>query len=187
MQLFGGKRNGRHVSGAAKHDSGHGTINSDQDTQYGKDPGVSPEEYTAEAEKRGTRRWMRRTLTALGVIALILAGAYVAFQIWVTPPEININTPANPGSTNSPGDGTEGTPKPEDTEQPIDAEAPVQAVTSGRRDGTYTFAIVGTDVISGSTDTILVGMLDTVDGKLNLVSIPRDTLVNTAYDVKKIN
>ncbi len=187
MQLFGGKRNGRHVSGAAKHDSGHGTINSDQDTQYGKDPGVSPEEYTAEAEKRGTRRWMRRTLTALGVIALILAGAYVAFQIWVTPPEININTPANPGSTNSPGDGTEGTPKPEDTEQPIDAEAPVQAVTSGRRDGTYTFAIVGTDVISGSTDTILVGMLDTADGKLNLVSIPRDTIVNTAYDIKKIN
>jgi LCP family protein required for cell wall assembly len=185
MQLFGSKRNGKHVSARGKMPPVDSSTRNGNDTQYGKTPSGSPEHYTAEAEKRGTRRWLRRTMTVFAVIALIIIGAYVAFEIWATPPDVNTGTPA----TATPADTTdspENSPA-ESADPQVDAEVPVQAVTADRKPGTYTFAIIGTDVVSGSTDTILVGMLDTEAGKLNLVSIPRDTLVNTAYDVKKIN
>ncbi|NCB51854.1 MAG: LytR family transcriptional regulator [Clostridia bacterium] len=186
MQLFGGKRNGRHVSDKNKSNAANDTINSESDSQYGKSPNWSPEIYAGEEEKRSTKRWIRRTLTVLGIVVLIFAGAYIALQIWSTPPEVNAGAPTTiepSGSTPETGE----TASPEETETPVDAEVPVQSVTSGRREGTYTFAIIGTDVLSGSTDTILVGMLGTEEGKLNVVSIPRDTLVNTAYDIKKVN
>lgn len=188
MELFGGKKSGRHVSGKDKDRAHDRQIRSDRDTKYSKAPVDSPEQYTQEQEKRGTRRWVKRTLTVFGVLALVLVGLYVAFQIWAKPPEVSAGA-ANtqePAVTTDVGDAS-GTPQPEATETPVDAEVPVQAITSDRRDGTYTFAIIGTDVISGSTDTILVGMLDTVAGKLNIVSIPRDTLVNTGYNIKKVN
>lgn len=185
MQLFGGKHNGKHISDSRGSKAGKETINSDSDSQYSGKPSWSPEVFASEEEKRSSRRWIKRTLTVLGVIVLILAGAYIVFQLWSTPPEINVGAPTTmePSVSSEPGEVVD----PEETETPVDAEVPTQAVTSGRKEGTYTFAIIGTDVLSNSTDTILVGMLDAEEGKLNIVSIPRDTLVNTGYDTKKIN
>jgi len=187
MQLFGGKRNGKHVSGTHQSGAGNETINSDSDSQYSGKPIWSPEVFAEDEEKRSSRRWIKRTLVAFGVIVLILAGAYIAFQIWSTPPEVTVGAPTTIEPTTGTSGETDETAAPEETETPVDAEVPAQSVTSDRRDGTYTFAIIGTDVLSNSTDTILVGMLDTEEGKLNVVSIPRDTLVNTGYDTKKIN
>ena len=45
----------------------------------------------------------------------------------------------------------------------------------------------GTDQVSGSTDTIIVGMMDTKNHTLNFVHIPRDTLVNVSWNVKRVN
>ena len=57
----------------------------------------------------------------------------------------------------------------------------------GRKDGVYTFLVAGTDQISNNTDTIMIGSFDTVNHKLNIVSIPRDTLINIQHEVKKAN
>lgn len=166
MKFYGGKKNGRGDSGRTE--------------QYSRRPSGSPEEYTKRAEKRAGHRWGRGILITLGVLVLILGGAYIGFRIWAAPPKVNAGGPTV--HTAQP----EGTAAPQETETPIEGEAPSVAAAN-RRDGTYTFAIVGTDVASGSTDTILVGMLDTQAHKLNFVSIPRDTLVNTGYNRKKIN
>ena len=56
------------------------------------------------------------------------------------------------------------------------------------RDDRYrTMLIVGYDQIGANTDTIMVARYDSVDKKLNVVSIPRDTLVNVSWPLKKIN
>ncbi len=51
----------------------------------------------------------------------------------------------------------------------------------------YTMLIVGDDQEGGNTDTIMLLRFDTVDMAVNIVSIPRDTLVNTELSNKKIN
>ena len=47
-----------------------------------------------------------------------------------------------------------------------------------RKDKCYTFLIVASDQSSGNADTIMVLTFDTVAGKVGIVSIPRDTLIN---------
>ena len=56
----------------------------------------------------------------------------------------------------------------------MDGVAPGQA-DSNRRPGVWTFLVSGLDREGLHTDTNIVGMFDTVEGKLNLVNLPRDT------------
>ena len=56
-----------------------------------------------------------------------------------------------------------------------------------RATGVYNVLIVGTDKVALNTDTILVLSLDTTQHKVNVMSIPRDTMSNVSRKVKKIN
>ncbi len=47
-----------------------------------------------------------------------------------------------------------------------------------RKDATWTFLLCAEDQVSGNTDTIMVCTYDTVNQKVGLVSIPRDTLID---------
>ena len=58
------------------------------------------------------------------------------------------------------------------------------------RTGYYTFLVVGRDVASGLTDTILLFTFDTNNKSLNAISLPRDTMINTSAkggSLKRIN
>ena len=57
---------------------------------------------------------------------------------------------------------------------------------SDRKDAFYTFLLVGLDE-GVQTDTIIVASYDGVSGAANLVSVPRDCLVNVSRRTKKIN
>lgn len=57
----------------------------------------------------------------------------------------------------------------------------------GLRAGVYTFLVTGDDDGFGGTDVIMVGLLDTEAGSLDVLSIPRDTAVNVPWAVKKAN
>lgn len=110
--------------------------------------------------------------SVLGIILLIALAAVVVMELWITPPaidnDVTLNTPVV-------------TPKMNEE----DDDPPEQTNQTGRKEGCFTFAIAGIDVASGNTDVILVGRLDTVGGTLNVISIPRDTLMN--YGTYKIN
>ncbi len=56
-----------------------------------------------------------------------------------------------------------------------------------RTGGCYTFLIVGLDKVGNNTDTIMLARFDTDENTLNVVSLPRDTLINSQQSVKKIN
>lgn len=110
--------------------------------------------------------------SVLGVILLIALAAVVVMELWITPPKIDDNLTLNTPVV---------TPK---VNEEVD-DPPEQVNQTGRKDGCFTFAIAGIDVASGNTDVMLVGKLDTVEGTLNVISIPRDTLMN--YGTYKIN
>ena len=70
----------------------------------------------------------------------------------------------------------------------IDESNAVQPILSGaRKEDFYTFLLIASDASSGSTDTLMVVSYDVENQKLNLMSIPRDTMVNVSWDIKKIN
>ena len=57
-----------------------------------------------------------------------------------------------------------------------------------RKEEFYTFLVVGRDTGGGgNTDTIMVMSYDIPNQQLNVLNIPRDTMVNVPWDVKKIN
>ena len=79
------------------------------------------------------------------------------------------------------------------------AEAPVEEIDYGegnrpKADGErksqdyYTVLIMGRDTGGGgNTDTMLLASYDVTNQKATVMSIPRDTMVNVSWDVKKIN
>lgn len=132
-----------------------------------------------EAPPKKTKKRKRRKklpiviCSVLGVLAL-LCGAYM---LWETPPSRQGTGLTTPKPT--PGDTT---PSPDEGDDVVDP-SPDSLADSG----TYTFLLIGTDKVAYNTDTIMVGSINTTDHTIDVVSIPRDTLVNVSSSVKKVN
>ncbi len=117
---------------------------------------------------------------ALGILAVLLIFAVIGYMIWEKPPETATVVTEEPAEAEIVVEEPEPVPTPE----PIPEGTEFENI---RQDGVYTLLLVGLDQMSGSTDTILVGRFDTVKHELNLVSVPRDTIVNIDTEVRKIN
>ena len=123
------------------------------------------------------RKRIRIAIMVLGGLGLALLTLYCALRIWERPPEV-----AAPEPTEAPA--LSATPAPTPTMEPMPEGL---AYDTSRQDGVYTVLLVGGDQISGNTDTILVGKVDTKKHEMNFVSIPRDTIINVDWDVRKLN
>ena len=139
----------------------------------------------------------------LGCIILFALLVILIYSIWEKPPEVRqtegptVQATVKPAvETASPAVQETGQPVvvPVETDGPLPAATPEPStepseapVTTGRREDCYTFVILAYDQQKANTDTILVGRMDTLAGTLDLVNIPRDTLVNVSWGVKKIN
>lgn len=66
------------------------------------------------------------------------------------------------------------------------AKAPMGS-TLDRKDGSCTILLAGTDESGDRTDTIMLLNLNRKEGRISLMSIPRDTRVNSTYWPQKIN
>ncbi|MBE6969908.1 MAG: LytR family transcriptional regulator [Ruminococcaceae bacterium] len=129
-------------------------------------------------------------LIVLGALVLLTLIGLAAFKVWAAAPEVEETglEKQTDSELNREGDvlatpPVSGEPTIAATPEPEATPVP----TSGRRSGVYTMLVVGQDVAGMNTDTIMVGMFDTEAGKLNIVSIPRDLLVNVSWSVKKVN
>jgi len=173
----------------------------DDDDDEGDEPKLTPEEIEAEIAayqlvKRKKRK--KRLIIALSVLGVIIAAAVVLWLIFVKAPKVNKNagpitypnsnsetaqtSTATPDKTN-----TGSTAEQTGTQTPDDNSGEEPDSATGRKKNVFTFLIVGNDNGYGNTDTIMVGMLDIPNSKLNVVSIPRDTMVNKSWEVKKVN
>ena len=121
-----------------------------------------------------TPKTIRLLMTAALSLAVALIALYSVYMVWERPPEksgspLNAKAPAPPTET---PDALPASPTPAETEEP----------------GTvYTLLLVGNDDGNGNTDTLLLCRLDTGAHTLRFVSIPRDTLINADWEVRKIN
>ena len=70
---------------------------------------------------------------------------------------------------------------------PKTVETPYSDAMGGRKDGVYTILLFGEDTSSHNTDTIMLVTADTKIKTCNVVSIPRDSMVNVSWSTKKIN
>jgi LCP family protein required for cell wall assembly len=140
-------------------------------------PLPSEKELSQDIRKgRGRRR--RKIAAVLACVALLGAGAYAGLEIWSRPPEVNTEGPTVQSVPSAaPTHAAAATPAPTPDPTPAD----------GRKPGTYTFLAFGKDQVALNTDTIMVGKLDLSEGRLDIVSIPRDTLANVKWGVKRIN
>ena len=138
-------------------------------------------------KKRSGLSPVKKAGIALGVVLVLAAGAVAGYMAWEKPPERAkaglvdaTRESAAPQETQAPAEATAG-PSAEPTEDP-DAGAPASL-----NENMYTFAVVGLDQSSNSTDTIMIGRIDTENHTIDVVSIPRDTMVNVPWGVKRVN
>lgn len=130
---------------------------------------------TAKPRKRG-----KVFIVILGVLVVIMVGVIVFHQLWVKPPSV-------PSL-----DGDDGTAfhSPEfnedDARLDVGRTAPEGVTDDDRKKDFYTILIIGVDG-GVNTDTIMVASYDGVNKEANLISFPRDSLVNVKRKVKKIN
>ena len=185
MKLFGNSSKSRHAAGrtgGAAHSGGTGGEHAAKKSSGGK-------HLSAAAVKKN------KIIKIIILVLVILAALCLAVLAWwkanVKPPDVSdvkkppvVNTDNNTDPTPqvTPDDKDPDT-VPTDTEQENpDAEQP-----GGRSGQKYTFAVLGTDDGNGNTDTIMVATFDTESYEINVVSIPRDTMVNVSWNTKKIN
>ena len=126
----------------------------------------------------------------LTVLVLLAVGVTVFLKSWVKPPDLPVEPDAGQQEQQRPDTGEE----PEDTGPTDDELYPddgydgdMPTVSGDRKEGVYTFLLVGTDKGDGNTDTIMVATYDTVNQDVAIMSIPRDTMINVSWDIKKIN
>ena len=116
-----------------------------------------------------------RLFQVLVVLAVVVIAIFLALRAWIRLPEVP-NLPTGGGT------GTE-------TEEELGydgAELP-NVAKSGRKDGYYTFLVAGQDVISGSTDTMILISYDTKNKEIHAMSLLRDTMINTSVSSKRLN
>lgn len=122
------------------------------------------------------RRW------ALGILAAVLLavlGTGTAYFLSIRAPEL----PNREQTDTKLPDGT-------DAEEVIDYGDGVRPRVSGERKSKdfYTVLVLGRDTGGGgNTDTMLLASYDVTNQKATVMSIPRDTMVNVYWDIKRIN
>lgn len=134
------------------------------------DSETPPDRTSPPQQKQKKRRRWPAVLFAAAALLLVL---FVWYRTWAQAPDLPGSTVGRPGASGAPA-GENG-------------EAP-GATAQNRKDGFYTFLVIGRDTGGGgNTDTLMLAAYDTKNQQAALMSIPRDTMVNVSWDVKKIN
>lgn len=138
--------------------------------------------YVRERNKskmKWTNNGLRIAAAISGTAAMLLLTAVLVYVNWEKEPtELTQSEPsASPGAQNFAATRILTTPEPDRG----------VAFDTKRQDGVYTILLVGNDDGNGNTDTIMLAKLDSVRHELNIVSIPRDTIINIDSGIRKLN
>ena len=116
----------------------------------------------------------QKCLVAVAVILAVALAGVAAYKALFIRPDLNNKKPAQEG----------------EEVQELDYGDGVRPRSDGERKSQdyYTVLILGRDTGGGgNTDTMLLASYDVTNQKATVMSIPRDTMVNIPYDIKRIN
>ncbi|MFR1052311.1 MAG: LCP family protein [Lachnospirales bacterium] len=141
-------------------------------TGSGSDNGTAPKK--AKPQRTGRELVLHRVYVGLTIVAAVIVAGFVLWNIFFTPPEVN--TPSRPMTTTMVD------------EEGHEVEVEIPGLSAGRKKQFYTFLLVGRDTGGGgNTDTMMLVAYDVPSQKLSVLSLPRDTMVNIPYDIKRLN
>lgn len=158
MKLYGGS--GKNKGGKPKRDSGRNTSSG---LNHRQAPGEDRVRNRREQERRTPSKKGKTGKVFLGIllVLLVLVGSlYAYWEITSRPPQSQSEVPGNE----------------------VEPDAPVEAASRY-----YTILVAGIDQEEGNTDTMMLVRYDTQEKSANIVSIPRDAMINTENPNKKIN
>ena len=138
--------------------------------------GGTPKKSRPKKPKKPSRLTrQQKLLIAVAVVLAILLIAVVACQsLFIRPDLPDKNADADSGTQEEEIDWGEGTRPRSDGER--------------KSEDYYTVLILGRDTGGGgNTDTMLLASYDVTNQKATVMSIPRDTMVNVSWDIKRIN
>jgi len=129
--------------------------------------------------KKSRLTWQQKILLVIAILLTLAVLVVAAWKSLFVRPEL----PDKSDTTNS--EGAEKEPVEE-----IDYGDGIRPRGEGERksEDYYTVLILGRDTGGGgNTDTMLLASYDVTNQKATVMSLPRDTMVNVDWDVKKIN
>lgn len=138
--------------------------------------GGTPKKSRPKKPKKPSRLTrQQKLLIAVAVVLAIVLIAVVACQsLFIRPDLPDKNADADSGTQEEKIDWGEGTRPRSDGER--------------KSEDYYTVLILGRDTGGGgNTDTMLLASYDVTNQKATVMSIPRDTMVNVSWDIKRIN
>lgn len=130
--------------------------------------------WVAGLDRMGRRRY--RLFQVLVAAAVVIIALYLFLRAWIRLPDV----PSLPGADPAPGGSTSQTQPGGPGDITFDGAQLPDVARSGRKDGYYTFLLVGRDTSSGLTDTMMLITYDTKGKTVNAISLLRDTMVNTS-------
>ena len=147
------------------------------DRENGKHPaGGTPKKSRPKKPKKPSRltRQQKLLIAVAVVLAIVLIAVGACQSLFVRPDLPDKNADADSGTQEEEIDWGEGTRPRSDGER--------------KSQDYYTVLILGRDTGGGgNTDTMLLASYDVTNQKATVMSIPRDTMVNVSWDIKRIN
>ena len=137
-------------------------------------------------KKKKKEKIIMVVMIVLAVIMVLAAAAAVLYSRWVRKPSLPSAGDEPSISADAPTAGLPGDPDVSGEDLDLDS---VQPKVSGERKSKdyYTVLVFGADESSGLTDSIMLVSYDVTNQKATVMSIPRDTMVNVSWDIKRIN
>lgn len=115
-------------------------------------------------------------------VKIIIAACLVAVAAIITVIALVLNSVKPPEKVSAQMPGEEQT----EHDVVIDGDE-IDIEDRAHKEDFFTVLVVGRDKVGLNTDTIMLAAFDIATGKLNVLSIPRDTMVNVKRSNKKIN
>lgn len=139
----------------------------------------------AQAQKKKEKTIMV-VMIVLAVVMVLAAAVVLLYNHWFQEPDL---PPVGPGHSGAPDVSA----PPGESGDPNFVMDALEPKVGGERksDKIFTVLIFGTDTTSGLTDTMMVATYDVTNQKAAVMSLPRDTLINSSarpgIDAKKLN
>ena len=162
MKLSGSKRRGQHL---------------DKNSNSG-----TPAKSGKKQRSRG-KRFLRFIVIFLFVITALVAGVFALYKAGVKPPPVKEKPRTTPTGPVLPSPSASLNPGDPSAPPVVEDDLPIHTRDAKK----YTFLLLGSDDGNGNTDVMMVATFDSEKYTLDVVNIPRDTMVNVSWGLKKAN